>query len=313
MRPAINKVSKPIVFVDSCIAINLIKTAFGKKGADLRFQRLLEIMCQRISEKKIIVPYGAIDDEIAGTEAKINNARFMFLLSRGFKWKSPSLVKALEKKKAFECFKKSEMPSYSIDDALDFKSDPSVFESWINSSELLKKLSEKKKNKTEALNKLKQTSPETSNYEIARFRERTYELGLLMQLYEKRKKDQPFDERDNKFLKREVLYLEPGDLNKPDTFIILNKFFSSNQFQEMPWINIEREILAHEMAKCNSFRDGDSTDLNYAAAYLPFCSFFLTDNDMATKLRKLKFDDRFLCKIYSSTNIEDFEKELGCL
>jgi hypothetical protein len=52
-------------------------------------------------------------------------------------------------------------------------------------------------------------------------------------------------------------------------------------------------------------------DLRYACAYLPFSSYYLTDNDMAAKLKTLEFDSFFECKVFSSTSIDIFENELA--
>jgi hypothetical protein len=223
-RPHINKGGKPLIFVDACIAISMTRAASGAKGAEERFKRLFDLLSEKAGKKEVIVPYGATHDEIAGTESKAKNAEFMFRMSKGAKWRYPNSIKALERARAFEAFLKSEDPAYGTEDVLDGEADPHWFINWKNTSEAIDARNKEKTKWADDLNELKSSGTESDDYEMALFKEQTYEIVMLNRLIEKKKRNEPFDDRDERFLEKEVIPLAAGDLSNIETWFTLLGF-----------------------------------------------------------------------------------------
>lgn len=89
-----------------------------------------------------------------------------------------------------------------------------------------------------------------------------------------------------------------------------NHFLLSNYHHKLPYIWIQSVLWAHRMRRSNKIQRGDNLDTIWAAAYLPFVDYAITDNDFCALLQSTDIASQYGVKVYSMRTINDFIKEL---
>lgn len=110
------------------------------------------------------------------------------------------------------------------------------------------------------------------------------------------------DEKKGEKLFMEYMILMPKETTPKD----LINFLGSDFYSGIPYVNVYSSLIAQMLTKKERIKSSDLMDFHQAAQILPFCSYYLTDGPMKTKLtaQTLGFDVKYDVKIYAFKEIE---------
>lgn len=89
-----------------------------------------------------------------------------------------------------------------------------------------------------------------------------------------------------------------------------NHFLLSRHHHNLPYKWIESVLWAHRMQRSNKIKQGDNLDTIWAAAYLPFVDYVVTDDDFCTLLHSSGLAEQYGTKVYSFKSLNDLLHEL---
>lgn len=89
-----------------------------------------------------------------------------------------------------------------------------------------------------------------------------------------------------------------------------NHFLLSNYHHKLPYVWIQSVLWAHRMQRANKIKRGDNLDTVWAAAYLPFVDYAITDIDFCDLLQSTGLAQQYGVRVYSMRTINDFIREL---
>lgn len=87
--------------------------------------------------------------------------------------------------------------------------------------------------------------------------------------------------------------------------IEFNKFLASEYYINLPFQIISSSLLSC-YGKGSKYKKSDTNDLRITKSIFPFCTYFLTDKSLKTKLIDTKINKKFDVKVFSLSNIDDF-------
>jgi hypothetical protein len=83
------------------------------------------------------------------------------------------------------------------------------------------------------------------------------------------------------------------------------QFVASSAFAEVPIVWLEVALLTRLMTAHSgrAIKQGDVTDIDAIATYLPYCDIYGADRFMAEVARSLKVPERFSCRLFDSSRV----------
>ena len=81
----------------------------------------------------------------------------------------------------------------------------------------------------------------------------------------------------------------------------------------LPFIWIRSNLWAHLMQHSNRIVQGDNLDVKWAAAYLPFVDYAVTDHTFCELLHSSGLAKQYGTKVYSFRTLNELLDELGSI
>ena len=111
-------------------------------------------------------------------------------------------------------------------------------------------------------------------------------------------------------LDRLGLTLDAPEHERFEAYDAYSQFLLSEHHHLLPYKHIEATLWAHVMQRQNKIKQGDHLDITWAAAYLPFVDFAVTDNDFCELLQSSGLAEQYKTKIYSLRTLDNLLQEL---
>ena len=88
------------------------------------------------------------------------------------------------------------------------------------------------------------------------------------------------------------------------------EFLTSAYHDYLPYIWIRANLWTHLMQRQNKIKKSDNLDIQWAAAYLPYIHYAVTDNDFCNVLYSSGMADLYQVKVYSLSTLKNLLNEL---
>ena len=112
--------------------------------------------------------------------------------------------------------------------------------------------------------------------------------------------------------KRAGIPLTASDQERLYAVDIHNRFLLSSYHHKLPYKHIEAVLWATRMQRSDKIKNGDNLDTIWAAAYLPFVHYAVTDNAFCALLQSSGLVEHYGTKVFSHKSLnsllEDLEK-----
>ena len=114
-------------------------------------------------------------------------------------------------------------------------------------------------------------------------------------------------------LKRIGITLDSPEQEWDEAFNAYSQFLLSEHHHLLPYKHIQATLWAHLMQRQNKIKQGDHLDVTWAAAYLPFVDFAVTDNDFCELLQNSGLAEQYKTKVYSLRTLDNLLQELSII
>jgi hypothetical protein len=89
-----------------------------------------------------------------------------------------------------------------------------------------------------------------------------------------------------------------------------NRFLLSSYHHKLPYKHIEAVLWATRMQRSDKIKNGDNLDTIWAAAYLPFVHYAVTDNAFCALLQNSGLAEHYGTKVFSHKSLKGLLEEL---
>ena len=315
----VKKSDIPIIFLDSNILIELtkIKNDISKNEYKAELEQLYDLLIKGIKQNQIICPKAMQDMEIGFVKSKQHNLKILNKLSKGIEFKSEDEIRKDQTDLLFSKFLKNKKEiTISFEDA--FINNPLKKKGMVINlnhiwpDNVAKRIQAEKIDRTESLNKLKESGDYRKNFKEQLCREMTFELGTLIpKMRKKILQQQKLTWYEKKFWYEHQTRMKKFKI-KGDDNERLSKylaFMSSTYYFQIPFLFIDRNITTYILLY-GKFDNGDFIDSKNASAYLPYCNYYFTDKKQHNLLKKLKLDKKYQTEVFCLKNVEKLIKKL---
>jgi len=255
---------------------------------------------------------GNQQEEIGISKAREDARQFLFGFTNS-DLLHPSSIKELELDTFFDAFLKSSA-EVEISSAQMFSEDyfaDSPFKIRVYSTyekERLDQIRDKKAECVEKLNKMKQFGNRCKNFDSQLEVELNSGKEMLISAIGNK-----FQTKEDVLRASDILgpvYCRVGSLPRDDDFVDQMdrylSFLDSPYYRLTPYIWVESVLWAHRMQEDKSIERGDYMDTVWAAAYLPFVDFFVTDNAFCRLLNDSGLAAKYDARVYSLKTLDQF-------
>ena len=110
--------------------------------------------------------------------------------------------------------------------------------------------------------------------------------------------------------KRAGVPLTASDQERLSAVDTHNHFLLSSYHHKLPYKHIEAVLWATRMQRSDKIKNGDNLDTIWAAAYLPFVHYAVTDNAFCSLLGSSGLAEHYDVKVFSHKTLRGFLEEL---
>lgn len=314
----IKKTSKPTIYLDSNIFVELAKLGNGTCSSVYKRQISALYCAITLAKQKqlILCPIGNQQAEIGVSKAREVARQFLYSFTNA-DLLHPAQIKEKELDISYNAFKAN---SETIDiSGKDMFSDshlenmPLALRLYTTyEKEKLDRIRNEKSEFVETLNEAKQYGRCHKDFESQLNAELGHAKENLLSVLLKA----PETEAD---VIRRINTLGPifsriGSLPQNDDYILKMAeyllFLNSPYYRLTPYVWIECNLWAHRLQSDKKIVQGDYMDTIWAAAYLPFVDYFLTDDAFCRLLNESGLAEQYGARVYSLKTIDSLLIEL---
>lgn len=323
-RIEIKKRSTPVIYLDTNAMIELSRHEKGTCTISHKKEigELYDILTSAKREKRILCPHGNQLEEMGNARGREHARDFLFrFVNCDF-----LIPQAIEQAELTLGYKALVSKSSTITlDAMDyFREDPfpdrpytiRAFSPYDQPK--LKELSQKKKDITETLNNMKNSGQCEKDYDSQLEAELASAFVQFKNILANCTNSQEDFVRYADYIG--PVYSRIGITGHETVQEHLEKLYLYSQFlhspyhHKLPYAWIEAVLWAHRMQRDKKVSTGDNLDTVWAAAYLPFVDYAVTDTDFCTLLQTSGLADLYETKVFCfgtlSTLIETLKSSL---
>lgn len=316
----IKKNRMPVIYLDTCIMLDLLKYKDGtyKNEYIQEMGELYDLLLELIRQRKILCALGNQMIEM-GISSKRRKARDFLYSFTNICFFEPYILERMELDQGYQAYMdEEEIIEFNFDCIIEkdigLDSQFKVKVATIYKKEKLDKLKQIKQDTVAMLNDVKRQKRVEANLEQQLELELQADFDVFVYILEHANDS---SESFNLFLDSIITILmrskcEVNIYNKECIYAIErhNSFLLSNYHHKLPYIWIKSVLWAHRMQRSKRIQRGDNLDTVWAAAYLPFIDYAITDNDFCDLLRSTGLAQQYGVHVYSMRTIKDFINEL---
>jgi hypothetical protein len=317
MEVRLRKSNIPILWLDTFAIINLTKVFIGESISAHerdRFSRLLQLLQEKVQQKKLICVQSSQLDEIKLGRRLVNESNELLArLSVGNRAKPPY---GIERQQLyifihayFNCLELVEIgykEAFFEDPIKDLLLDRDFiiyFEESIDES-AIKEFDEHKKS---LINDLENLRKDIFNRGITFDEQLSVEyLGNLQAIeITLRNNKEAFDFNKFTSIVADPLNIWYQITGRENDLAGLLKFYKSEYHNMMPYNDIKAKLYASILTEPSPIASGDSIDIINLACLVPYCNMVLTDRKMCNRMHKLSIDTDYNVNVFALKDYED--------
>ena len=319
----IKKSEIPMVYLDTCIMIELLRYENGvcKSEYYKEIEELYDILAKLIGKKKILCPLGHQLIEMGISEKREKARNFLYSFTNA-QLQEPEIIEKEELDFGYQAYC-NEQPTMVFDAEFVIEKDKNpasqfnVHVTPIYKKTKLERLKAEKKNTVNLLNAVKKSQKIAANLE----QQLALELQADFQVF-KFILEHAFDSEEALIVFfdsiRNILSRVGCEVNvfNPDCISAVEKhngFLLSCYHHRLPYVWIQSVLWAHRMQQGKKIEDGDRLDTVWAAAYLPFIDYALTDINFCDLLQSTGLSKQYNVQVYSVKTLCKFISKLKVL
>jgi len=319
----IAKNNKPSIYLDTCAMIELSRYEKGicKNEHSKKIGELYNVLTALMREKRILCPSGNQLQEM-GMTANRKSARSFLYQFTNCELFHPELVQIRQMQAGYHAFSSNcsaiELDIHTAFEEKRYLDSPfDIRVDLVCSPQKAADLSEEKKNVAAILNEMKSNKLVEATFEELLHIELEAEYILFISALSD---SMASDKACMRYLEEiEKFYRITGFSPTTDTeqhknhLASYTAFLLSSYHDVLPYIWIRASMWTHIMRRKKTVLHSDNLDIQWAAAYLPFVDYVVTDNACYRLLQESRLAERYGTKVYSFKTLESLLDELACL
>lgn len=300
----------PTIYLDSCAMIELARYENGKcsNAHKQAIGELYNVLSFLMRGKKILCPMGNQLQEMGMTKEKEPAKQFLYRFTNA-EMLHPDVIQHKQMELGYRAFTNGDN-AIVFDKSTAFKADKYSFSPFIihvapvYTPEKAAALRQDKFHKVDILNEMKTNKKIQPDFNSQLRTELEAEYVLFGERMLGR---QPSSEEEyiryvdelEKFYR--ITGFDPHSTPEQfaDTYVRYGIFLRSPHHDLLPYIWIRANLWAHLIQHSNSIKHGDDLDVQWAAAYLPYVDYAVTDHAFCTLLNSSGLAEQYGTKVYS--------------
>ncbi|MHB8362397.1 MAG: hypothetical protein ACYDBX_02155 [Patescibacteria group bacterium] len=322
MEIIVNKYNIPVIYLDTFVIIDLVRAINNKdKNKVVWRNNVISEINRLILHKKAIFPgadqYSEID---AGKRLLPETQELLLQISREIQFKDYITIEEIQTKRLMKAYiQKEKEVVFESEDI--FIQNP--YDLLNNKNHYLVGVYSPK-SKDEINRRKLQIKKMTDRFEIERIKniknketfedrlrtERLYHVDKIGDIHEKMYKNKKATREDEIEIKQFILkpfewFIEYSDNLKvtdpKEQIIELKKFFSSEYFFNIPFIDIRLQLTSDLMMGNEIISPSDYQDIHEISAIMPYAQYMIVDKRMTHRIKKLNLDKKYNTKLIKSS------------
>lgn len=311
----------PVIYLDSCAMIELARYEKGKcvNVHKQEIGELYALLPSMMREKHILCPLGNQLQEMGMTKDKEQAKLFLYQFTNA-EMLHPDVIQNKQMKLGYRAFTRNNH-AIVFDKSTAFKEDEHPCSPFIihvapvYSPEKAESLRREKFNIVDILNDMKTNKKIQPDFNSQLRAELESEFILFR---DRILGKQPSTEEEYLHYANEVeKFFRITEFNPQSTkeqfeeeYIRYGAFLRSPYHDLLPYIWIRANLWSHLMQRPNSIKHGDNLDVQWAAAYLPYVDYAVTDHAFCTLLNNSGLAEQYGTKVYSFRTLGSLLGEL---
>lgn len=320
-RTKIKKTKIPVIYLDSCILIELSKYEQGK-CTDVHAEsigKLYNTLVPLIRENRILCPLGNQMCETAVSQQRKQMRDFLYRFTNSAMLE-PSEIENVQLDYGYKSFVNNvpilEFNAEEIFIQRSLVSDTSmeVNSSPIYTKEKLEILKQEKTKLMMELNALKNTG-DILSFDLRLRIELASDSEVLIYILEHCNDSESLynlaqDKLIEVYRRVGINITEEPFQNCIQRIGVYNDFLLSFHHHLLPYVLIKSILFTHLMQRPNKIIQSDYLDIKWASAYLPFVSYAITDRNFCSLLNQSGLSDKYCTKVYDIRSIDRLLEDL---
>lgn len=316
----ITRSETPTIYLDTCTMIELSRHEKGicKDAYRQEIGELYDILTDLMQHRKIHCVLGNQLQEMGISKGRAPSRNFLFGFTN-LELQHPYLIEKAQLDLGYRAYAEH-CPSVEFDIGMITERDPQPNSQFIirvapvYKQEKLQKEKETKLNTVAKLNDMKKSGHIEKDY--ATQLETEYKADLQVFLHILEHANDSVESLSLYFDTLRVVYKRVGisstasDQERLCAVDNHNRFLLSAYHHKLPYKHIEAVLWASRIQRSNKIQDGDNLDTIWAAAYLPFVHYAVTDNAFCALLESSGLADHYGTKVYSHKTLRGLLEEL---
>ena len=306
MEIIVNKYNIPVIYLDTFVIIDLVRSIYGKDKEKVIWGNSVIGEINRLtSNKKAIFPeadqYSEID---AGKRLIPETQKLLLQISKGIQFKDYITIEDIQTKRLMKAYVQKEKeilfePEDSfIKNPYDLINNKNHYLIGIYTSNSENEINEKKERIKNIKNK--------ETFEERLTTEKMYHFDKIEDIHEKMYKNKKATKEDEIEIKQFIFkpfewFIEYSDNLKitdiKEQIIELKKFFASEYFFNIPFIDIRLQLTSDLMMGNEIISTGDYQDIHEISAIMPYAQYMIVDKRMTYRIKKLNLDKKYNTKL----------------
>ena len=316
----IDKSTVPIIYLDACTMIELSR---HEKGicTDAHRQEigdLYDMLAFLMRHRKVHCILGNQLQEMGISKGRTPSRDFLFRFTT-LELQHPNLIEELQLDLGYQAYA-THSPSIKLDFGMITELEPhpdsqiSIHVAPVYSQEKLQKTKEAKLSTVATLNNMKKNGHIEKDY--ATQLETEFKADFQVFLHTLEHANDSIESLSLYFdtlrivCKRTGTPLTASDQERLSAVDTHNRFLLSSYHHKLPYKHIEAVLWATRMQRSDKIKNGDNLDTIWAAAYLPFVHYAVTDNAFCTLLQDSGLAEYYGTKVYSHKSLKSLLDEL---
>lgn len=316
----IHRSETPTIYLDTCTMIELSRHERGvcTDAHHCEIGELYDVLTDLMQHRKIHCVLGNQLQEMGISKGRAPSRNFLFGFTN-LELQHPYLIEKAQLDLGYRAYAEH-CPSLELDIGMVTKRDPQpdsqfiVRVSTVYKQEKLQKEKETKLSTVAKLNEMKQNGHIEKDY--ATQLETEYKADLQVFLHTLEHANDSVESLSLYFDTLRVVYKRVGipstasDQERLCAVDNHNRFLLSTYHHKLPYKHIEAVLWASRMQRPDKIKNGDNLDTIWAAAYLPFVHYAVTDNAFCALLQNSGLAEYYGTNVYSHKSIKSLLDKL---
>ena len=319
----ITKSAVPTIYLDTCTMIELSRHEKGN-CTDAHRQEIGELydtLAMLMRHKKVHCILGNQLQEMGISKGRAPSRDFLFRFTN-LELQHPYLIEKTQLDLGYRAYI-NHCPSLELDIGMVTEHDPQpdsqfiVHVAPVYSQEKLQKTKESKLSAVAMLNNMKKNGHIEKDY--ATQLETEFKSDFQVFLHTLEHANDSIESLSLYFdtlrivCKRAGIPLAASDQELISAVNIHNRFLLSSYHHKLPYKHIEAVLWATRMQRPDKIQNGDNLDTIWAAAYLPFVHYAVTDNAFCTLLQSSGLAEHYGTNVFSHKSLNGLLEDLKSL